>query len=166
MQQPNMSLNNKYSLQGGESRVNGVQEDPIEQEEADLVNAFTVVSLDTKEKNMIRQKYLEYENLNKIYEKEIEKEFEEIKQVRETLGTLKFNKEKEFEIRGKIKMEIEHVDLLLNAVDNDDTGKVELEAEKEKTLIEYRYISLISFLSDYLCLFIYNLETLNIFIDK
>lgn len=107
-------------------------------EETELINAFTVVHQDTREKRLIKQKMLELENLNKIYEDEIQEELAEIEEAREYLSKLKFNMEKEFEIRGKIMMDIEHVDLLLDAVENDDTGQVDLTVHDEEELLLYR----------------------------
>lgn len=107
-------------------------------EETELINAFTVVYQDTKEKRLIKQKMLELEGLNEIYEEEIQEELGEIEEAREYLSKLKFNMEKEFEIRGKIMMDIEHVDLLLDAVENDDTGNVELSVKDEEELLLYR----------------------------
>jgi hypothetical protein len=112
-------------------------------EETELINAFTVVHQDTREKRIIKQKMLELENLNKIYEEEIQEELTEIEEAREYLGKLKFNMEKEFEIRGKIMMDIEHVDLLLDAVENDDTGNVELTVNDEEELLLYRWATLV-----------------------
>ena len=112
----------------------------LDKEESDLVYAFTKISEDSKEKGLMKQKYFEYEEINKIYEKEIEEELKDIELIREDLGNLKFEMEKEFEIRGKIKMDIEHIGLILNVVDNDDTGKVDLDGDKEKELIEFRYL--------------------------
>lgn len=108
-------------------------------EETELINAFTVVYQDTKEKRLIKQKMLELEGLNNIYEEEIQEELAEIEEAREYLSKLKFNMEKEFEIRGKIMMDIEHVDLLLDAVENDDTGNVELSVKDEEELLLYRW---------------------------
>jgi hypothetical protein len=107
-------------------------------EETELINAFTIVHQDTREKRLIKQKMLELEGLNKIYEDEIQEELAEIEDAREYLSKLKFNMEKEFEIRGKIMMDIEHVDLLLDAVENDDSGQVELSVNDEEELILYR----------------------------
>jgi hypothetical protein len=107
-------------------------------EETELINAFTIVHQDTREKRLIKQKMLELEGLNKIYEDEIQEELAEIEDAREYLSKLKFNMEKEFEIRGKIMMDIEHVDLLLDAVENDDSGHVELSMNDEEELILYR----------------------------
>ena len=114
------------------------QKDSGSKEETELINAFTIVHQDTREKRLIKQKMLELEGLNAIYEEEIQEELGEIEEAREYLSKLKFNMEKEFEIRGKIMMDIEHVDLLLDAVENDDSGNVELNVQDEEELLLYR----------------------------
>ena len=114
------------------------QKESGSKEETELINAFTIVHQDTREKRLIKQKMLELEGLNAIYEEEIQEELGEIEEAREYLSKLKFNMEKEFEIRGKIMMDIEHVDLLLDAVENDDSGNVELNVHDEEELLLYR----------------------------
>lgn len=127
--------------QANNQNQNGKGQNSGSKEETELINAFTVVHQDTREKRLIKQKMLELEGLNAIYEGEIQEELGEIEEAREYLSKLKFNMEKEFEIRGKIMMDIEHVDLLLDAVENDDSGNVELNVHDEEELLLYRYFN-------------------------
>ena len=107
--------------------------------ENELVAAFTRMYMDSIDKRMVKQKYLQFEALNGIYEKEIEFELKEIQDVREALKSQQFNLQKQFEIKGKLKMEMEHSNLLLDAIENDDTGLIEITELEERQLTEYRH---------------------------
>lgn len=133
-------LNGKQDIFQNSGTGSGVQPNQIENE---LVSAFTMMYMDSIDKRMVKQKYLEFQSLNEIYEKEIEFELKEIEDVREALKKQQFDLQKQYEIKGKLKMEMEHADLLLDAIENDDTGLVEITEHEEKQLFQYKSYFLI-----------------------